>query len=85
MTAQGDSIAVALGDYAARHIACWDPARVLADIDAKRRILDLWTSSDTTAEFPNFDGGHATALEDVLRLLALPYARRDGYREEWTA
>jgi len=46
------------------HIARHDPARVLVEVAAKRRIVD--------------DAPHAT-----LRLLALPYTDRAGYREEW--
>jgi hypothetical protein len=57
--------------------------RVLAEIDVKRRILGLWSTSDANAQFPNYEGGHADALENVFRLLALPLVGRDGYREEW--
>ena len=61
-----------------RHIARWDPARVLAEVDAKRRILawlaDAELSDGTTW---SFDG------DGLLRLLAQPYAGRDGWREEW--
>ncbi|MEU5742039.1 DUF6221 family protein [Streptomyces tendae] len=56
-------------------IAEWDPARVLREIDAKRRIVDRYAwlreHGDT--------GGTAW----VLPLLALPYADRPGYRDEW--
>ena len=69
------------------HIARHDPARVLAEVEAKRAILDLHDS----------DGGHecvgpadawgtATIHAQTcptLRLLAQPYADRHGYREEW--
>jgi hypothetical protein len=62
---------------------------VLAEIDAKRRIIDLHDS----------DGAHTCAAVDdawgqvdtyvrncpTLRLMAVPYAKagREGYREEW--
>jgi hypothetical protein len=59
---------------ASHHIARWDPARVLAEVDAKRRVLDLRDSE--------YDE-HRAALNGAVRLLALPYADRDGYREEW--
>lgn len=62
----------AYGEHIARH----DPARVLADVDAKRRILDQ--CADVWAH----DRVEAFA-EDVLRLLALAYADRPGYRGEW--
>lgn len=60
---------------AAGHIARWDPARVLAEVDAKRRILDwaiVWRDRDC-----------APWNADCIRLLALPFADRPGYREEW--
>lgn len=64
----------------AEHIAQWDPARVLAEVGAKRRILDL-------CEIGTYDGGHfggyGDAYDDVVQRLALPYADRPGYREEW--
>ncbi|WP_189079229.1 DUF6221 family protein [Mangrovihabitans endophyticus] len=65
-----------------RHIVRWDPARVLAEVDAKRRVLRLYESS-SDAQFPDSDGGYASAIEDVMLLLALPYADRPGYRDEW--
>lgn len=59
----------------ADHVVSWNPARVLGEIDAKRRIVErfawLCEHGDT--------GGTAW----VLPLLALPYADRPGYREEW--
>jgi hypothetical protein len=51
-----------------------NPARVLAEVDAKRRILDeaiRLESYDSEFQF--------------LELLALPYADRPGYLEEWRA
>ena len=61
----------------AEHIARHDPARVLAEVDAKRRILDAYKQT----EFG--DLARHSALEEALALLALPYAGRPGYREEW--
>ena len=68
----------------ALHIAAHDPARVLREIDAKRRIiaehwLNGWvcdTCDDGEVPPPPFPC-------PTLRLLALPYADRPGYREEW--
>ncbi|CBG71888.1 hypothetical protein SCAB_48371 [Streptomyces scabiei 87.22] len=57
-------------------IAAHDPARVLCEIDAKRRIIAAYENYDREA--PELD-----VPESVLRLLALPYADRPGYREEW--
>ncbi|MFI0242548.1 DUF6221 family protein [Streptomyces sp. NPDC016845] len=54
---------------------CGVPARMLREIDGKRRIVDRYAwlreHGDT--------GGTAW----VLPLLALSYAGRPGYREEW--
>lgn len=56
-----------------RHIVNWDPARVLAEVEAKRRILDMY--ADYTAERRH--------LAPVIWALAQPYAGREGWREEW--
>lgn len=95
------------------HVAEWDPARVLQEIDAKRRIVDAYLppgsdphpglpcTSDPendpdgelwTASLPWPDEPCVRHLEAskrllhnsyVLRLLALPYADRPGYRDDW--
>lgn len=61
------------------HIARWDPARVLAEVQAKRRILDLADDGG--------DGGHPdgywAAKVDVIAILALTHAEHPDYREEW--
>jgi hypothetical protein len=81
------------GSSIAPHIARHDPARVLADVAAKRRIID---------EHPNTNDGDCGTCVDghwgypvhggsspkrwpctTLRLLALPYAGHPDYREEW--
>jgi hypothetical protein len=94
----------AVGDVAselsredAAHITRHDPARVLAEVEAKRRILDEHYVAQGTV------GGQAlmvcTRCSDyiergeifkaeaapckTLKLLALPYADHDDYREEW--
>ncbi|MET8827527.1 DUF6221 family protein [Streptomyces sp. NPDC004610] len=62
------NVDAAVGAHIVRH----DPARVLAETDAKRRVL-AWAL--TAPPSPSRD--------HVLRLLALPYADRPGYREKW--
>jgi hypothetical protein len=69
-----------------------DPARALAEVAAKRAMIDLhdpgttttpwWCASclDTASPEPDL---MALAPCPVLRLLALPYADQPGYREEW--
>lgn len=61
------------------HIACHDPARVLAEVDAKREILDdcaEYVAAGTEAATDGLAGR-------TLIALAQPYAGRDGWREEW--
>lgn len=66
-----DFVAREMWDKDAEHVSRWDPARVLAECEAKRRILELHRD--------------LVDLDDraTLRYLALPYADREGYREEW--
>lgn len=63
------------------------PARVLAECEAKRRIVDHFTSSapggDGEAETYWFEG-FRSAMEFVLWKMAQPYADHPDYREEWT-
>ncbi len=76
------------------HIARHDPARVLREIDAKRQIIDqcaYWNERAASEAVdppkspqPGLDLGLLLdAMNPVLRLLALPYADRPDYREEW--
>lgn len=87
----GVNIEAKLPSFAA-HIARHDPARVLAEVDAKRQIID-WHERQCTCdpctadgnELPNTgrpDGGYGDDCP-TLRLLALPYADHPDYREEW--
>jgi hypothetical protein len=77
-------------DTVAAHMALWDPARVLAECEAKRRriahltdAIDTWRTcglhDDSTREQAIDD------LETALKLEALPYAKlgRPGYQESW--
>jgi hypothetical protein len=87
-----DLVAVGSQDFMTpeigEHIAEHDPARVLREIDAKRKLIG-WHRQTTQEEFSSgayrtvgcrcYDGWPCT----TLRLLALPYADRPGYREEW--
>lgn len=73
----------------ALHIVRHDPARVLREVEAKRRILaevvpemnrmddQLETEFGTPSNPEPYESGK------LLRLLALPYADRPGYRDEW--
>ena len=72
------------GALNAVHIVRWDPARVLADMQAKRRIVAL--HSDPHGGDPSCSSiDYPENAEDceTLRLLALPYASHPDYRPEW--
>ncbi|MGA4964533.1 DUF6221 family protein [Streptomyces pseudogriseolus] len=73
----------------AEHIVAHDPARVLREIDAKRQIialhhqledaqemLDFCATCDATGKYPEYPC-------TTLRFLALPYADRPGYQDDW--
>lgn len=68
------------------HIAHWDPARVLAEADAKRRIVRAAEERlQDLLDFPDDDTyrlGWAARRWD-LKVLALPYAEDPDYRTEW--
>lgn len=69
----------------ARHIAAHDPSRVLREIDAKRRLLAIHRPyvPEPDQACLGCAGGIMFTSCPVVRLLALPYADRPGYREEW--
>jgi hypothetical protein len=82
--ANGDGIALVKGERVRAHILQHDPARMLREIDAKRRLIDehdignrrvedCFTMECQSNRFPC----------TTLRLLALPYADRPGDREDW--
>jgi hypothetical protein len=71
--------------------AYWDhfvPSRALAEVGAKRQVLghlEMWLKGhdpERADEFPGTTGG-VGAMLTVVRTLALGYADRPGYREEW--
>jgi hypothetical protein len=81
-------VALVVHDGDRSHVVRHDPARVLREIDAKREIV--------RQHVPVGDGtvclsychtrkpGEAQAWPCLtLRLLALPYSDRPGYRDEW--
>ncbi|WP_328941506.1 DUF6221 family protein [Streptomyces sp. NBC_00250] len=78
------------GTWNARHIARHNPARVLAEVDAKRRILDeVVPEMDGMTDQIHSEWGvgpiDPSTYESLvlLRLLALPYASHPDYRDEW--
>lgn len=67
----------------AEHVAEWDPARVLREIEAKRQIIDQ--HERYAAERRRMMGGWDPQSDDspVLAALAAVYADRPGYQESW--
>lgn len=66
-------------DADAAHIARNDPARVLREVEAKRRIIDWSQRANRVVSADDYEMDVATPLE----FLALPYADHPDYRQEW--
>lgn len=60
-----------------------DPARVLAEVDAKRRILDTWECENQDRDRHVEGETRAWLMDEVLQALALPYASHPDYRQAW--
>lgn len=77
----------AVGNYRGFRDGCdcgW-PKRVLADVAAKRAILDGYAELTANGErlFDTALHMQWTILRQVVRALAQAYAGWDGWREEW--
>ena len=62
------------------------PERLLLEVEAKRRIVDLHSGPDywESADFHLcVDSMTANSDCETLRALAMPYADHPDYREEW--
>lgn len=100
--AEGDMVATgSLDELEAErgaHVARHDPARVLAEVEAKRQLVLLHGRAtlragggaqhfDTTTVCrscePSYQFPDQSWPCPTLRLLALPYAGHPDYREEW--
>lgn len=68
------------------HVYGWAPARVLREVEAKRRMLE-WAQAQLD-DFEDFPDDQQYRLEAIgvlrlhLPLLALPYSDHPDYREE---
>jgi len=89
-TAEDEAVAIrggrhnAPGAFANDNYGCLlvDPARVLAECEAKRQIVALHKSEP--GQHPDFCGHDLRELPcPTLRLLALPYADHPDYLPEW--
>jgi hypothetical protein len=67
-------------DHRVAHMFRWSPARVLAECEARRRIVE-----DYLAQLDSHRSGWdaRTPRDLTLRALALPYADHPGYRDDW--
>ncbi|SCD40986.1 hypothetical protein GA0115251_106923 [Streptomyces sp. TverLS-915] len=68
----------------AAHIARHDPARVLLEVEAKRRVLrahDKWCEGRCEAKYP--EGGFDAAHYWSIKSLAAVYADHPDYDESW--
>ncbi|WP_158715739.1 MULTISPECIES: DUF6221 family protein [Streptomyces] len=71
----------------AEHIVRHDPARVLREVEAKRRLLTDYVENAAdldTQHAPDMDYvGRADGLETALQHLATAYADHPDYRDNW--
>jgi hypothetical protein len=73
----------------AAHIARHDPAAVLADVAAKRAVIELYETAKTALEASagTVLAGAAKlnlrAYGNAVRALAAAYANRPGFKPEW--
>lgn len=61
------------------HIARWDPSRVLAEVEAKRGILDWYPRMASISG----SGGVLAGLDLAVQHLAQPFSDRPGFKDEW--
>lgn len=74
----------------AHHVARHNPARVLAECDAKRRIVQLHTGGHECSVYDQRDEVDACRYIDdrpcsTLLLLAQSYSAQPGFRDEWSS
>ncbi|MBM4549356.1 hypothetical protein GS445_06580 [Rhodococcus hoagii] len=74
----GDDVLLPVADHIARH----DPARVLREVEAKRRVINGWSDP-----FGNLNAEQADAARvekaRVLHSLAAVYSDHPEYQQEW--
>lgn len=80
------------GDDLAAHIARHDPARVLADVESKRRVVEDYLDAQHTIGGLEEEGDYEAALGHVdearvllavLHRLAQPYASHESFDPSW--
>lgn len=90
-----DEGAMGMWSETGTHVVRHDPARVLVDCGAKRRIIEEHENYDPNPSaapgWPEYTGYCSTCGDvphvgypcDTLKLLALPFATHPEYDEEW--
>jgi hypothetical protein len=69
----------------AAHIARWDPARVLAECEAKRRIVKLHEIDWRDDRICGLCERNYSFPCPTVRALTLPYADHPDFQQEWAA
>lgn len=73
-------------DEIGEHVALHDPAEVMRDIAAKRKILDLYEENahnDNDDDPYEWATGRAQGLGEVVRLLTQQFADHPDFDEQW--
>ncbi|MGZ4520698.1 MAG: DUF6221 family protein [Mycobacteriaceae bacterium] len=86
VTCDGEGLSPSVDESVGPHIARHDPARVLAECEAKRRIVADHSdhySPDDPAVCDAHDGKYGVDECPTLRALAGIYANHPDYRVEW--
>lgn len=79
----GPEMAIARSASVAPHIALNDPAAVLADIEAKRKILQSYHLDFNDDGEPICLGGAGEMYWDVLRILGAVFDSHPDYNQAW--
>lgn len=73
------------------HIARHSPERVLREVEAARRVLDMWQDPDTIEESINYavssadyQIASADTVDRIVRVMASAYADHPDYRAQWS-
>ena len=67
----------------AAHIVLHDPAHVLREVEAGRKLLAASQKAVREADFPDWHGGYASGLEDAVKYRAEVYDSHPDWDEAW--
>lgn len=77
----------------ARHVARWDPAHVLREVEAKRKLLE-WCAKAGSSDWSAYNDGRSlpdqiqdlatnAAIDMALRTMAAPHASHPDFNSKW--